>query len=114
MEYFVVINEQGPAWSSGRPMREQAQWTEHAAFVNALVRDAVIVAAGPIGGGSPHRALLVVHSSSAEEARRRLDEDPWIRSGVLRTSSVEPWKILASDDRLDRVLAEITHTIAVE
>jgi len=108
MPYFVVINEQGPSWVPGRSMREQAQWGEHAAFVNALVREGVIVLAGPLGDGSVHRALLVIHSSSGAAIQTRFEEDPWIKSAILRTVRIDPWTILASDDRLDRALAEIT------
>ena len=30
MAYFVLINEQGPAWNSSLPMREQNEWPDHA------------------------------------------------------------------------------------
>ncbi|HTP54945.1 MAG TPA: hypothetical protein VML94_08335 [Thermoplasmata archaeon] len=110
MAFFAVVNEQGPAWVEGRPMREQVGWSEHAAFVNGLVRAGVILIAGPLGTGPPHVALLFVHSESEDEVRRRLLEDPWMGSGVLRIRSVESWAVLASDDRLDRVLAEIIGT----
>jgi len=91
-------------------MREQALWTEHAAFVNALVDAGFVIAGGPIGDGRVHRAMLIVHAVSESEIRRRLLEDPWIRAGILRVLSIEPWKLLASDQRLDRLLAEITKT----
>jgi len=110
MAYFVVVNEQGPTWVGSRPMREQAQWTEHAEWVNALVREGFIILAGPLGSGSPHRAMLIVHSASEAVVRKRFDTDPWIRSGILRTISVEPWTVLASDDRLGGVLEEITRS----
>jgi uncharacterized protein YciI len=109
MAYFAVVNEQGPAWVSARSMREQALWSEHAAWVNARVSEGFIVLAGPVGRGPIHRALLMVHSESEAEVQRRFAEDPWIRSGILRTLQIDPWRLLASDDRLDRVLADITH-----
>ena len=108
MRYFVVINEQGPAWVPGRSMRDQAGWADHAAYVNALVRDGFIVIAGPLGEGPIHRALLVVNAPSEEALRAKWADDPWIRSGVLHCVRIDPWTVLASDDRLDRVLAEIT------
>jgi uncharacterized protein YciI len=108
MEYFVVINGQGPRWVDSRTMREQEQWSEHAEFINALVREGFLVLAGPLGEGSPHRAMQIFHAPSAAAVRSRLETDPWIRSGILRTVSLDAWKVLASDDRLDRVLAEIT------
>jgi uncharacterized protein YciI len=107
MPHFVAVNEQGPAWVLGTPMRDQAGWTEHARFVNQLVADRFILLAGPLPGGPVHRALLILQSSSVDEVRSRFAQDPWIRSGVLVTRSVEPWEILASHDRFDPVLAEL-------
>jgi uncharacterized protein YciI len=107
MAYFVVINGQGPAWIPSRSMRDQERWTEHAAFVNALVREGFVVAAGPIGDGTIHRALLIFDSTSEEEIRARLAEDPWMQAEILQILQIDPWSILASDERLDRTLAEI-------
>ncbi|MGP8075436.1 MAG: YciI family protein [Thermoplasmata archaeon] len=109
MAYFIVINQQGPAWAPSRPMRDQEKWKEHAAFVNELVREGFVVIAGPLGDGSIHRALLVLHADSEATIRARFNEDPWIREGILQTVKIDPWEILASDDRLDAVLADITH-----
>jgi len=89
-------------------MRDQTLWTEHAAWVNALVREGFILAAGPIGDGSIHRAMLIVNFASEEALRIRFAEDPWIRTEVLTVHKVDPWTILASDERLDQVLAELT------
>jgi len=110
MNYFVVMNEQGPAWNPALTMREQPQWGDHATYVNALVREGFIVLAGPVGDGAVHRALLIIDAPDEETIRKRFAEDPWIRAGILRTTQIDPWKILASDDRLDATLAEIART----
>ena len=110
MSYFVVISEQGPSWMDARPMREQVLWPEHAVFINSLSAEGFILLGGPIGNGHPHRALLIVSAESRSGAAARLDADPWVSAGVLRTSSIEPWKILASNEKLDPVIAEITGT----
>jgi len=108
MPYFVVINEQGPSWVPGHSMRDQAKWSEHAAFVNALVHEGFVVLAGPLGDGAVHRALLIVSAPNEAVLRARFAEDPWMISGILRTVKIDPWTILASDERLDRAIAEIT------
>jgi uncharacterized protein len=110
MPLFAVINEQGTAWNPARSMREQEQWGEHAAYVNALIREGFVVLAGPVGDGAVHRALLIIRAASEGAIRERFEQDPWIQSKILRTAKIDPWKILASDDRLDAVLAEITKT----
>lgn len=112
MAYFVVINQQGPGWVRSRPMRDQRGWADHAVFVNALVREGFVVIAGPLGDGSLHRALLIVHAANEGEIRARFEADPWIRDGILQTVKIDPWEILASDDRLDAVLAELAKSAA--
>lgn len=108
MAYFVVMNEQGPSWVDARPMREQELWNEHAAWVNSLVDAGFIVLGGPIGNGHPHRAMLILNSESDTAAFARLQTDPWVKAGILRTGRLEPWKILASSDKMDRVLGDVT------
>jgi uncharacterized protein YciI len=108
MAYFVSISEQGPSWVGGRAMRDQAGWTEHAAYVNAATSAGKIILGGPLGDGRVHRALLVLNFDTEARIRSWLAEDPWFQSGVLRLLSLEPWNLIVSNERLDPVLAEIT------
>jgi len=94
MPRFVVINEQGPAWVEGRSMREQAGWTDHAAFMDALEADRTVILGGPLRGSGKHRALLVVEGPDERSVRHRLELDPWMRSGILRNVSFEAWELL--------------------
>lgn len=97
MALFVVINEQGPNWDDRRPMRAQPGWAEHARFMNALVDDRTVVLGGPVGQGSPHRALLILYAPHEQALRARLAEDPWMRSGVLRLGELLPWELLLGE-----------------
>ena len=97
MALFVLINEQGPAWDPALPMREQKGWPEHAAFMNRLTDDKVVVLGGPIRQGPRHRAVLILRASDAETLRTRLTEDPWMRSGVLRMGELLPWELLLGE-----------------
>ncbi|MGA8663538.1 MAG: YciI family protein [Thermoplasmata archaeon] len=108
MAYFVLINEQGPSWVDGRPMREQELWQEHAAYVNAAMFAGKVILGGPLGDGRIHLAMLIIQFESEADIRSWILEDPWIQSGILRTRSLEPWTLLVSNDKLDPVLAEIT------
>lgn len=93
MPYFVVINEQGPAWDEKRPMREQKGWTEHATFMDAIADEHFVVLGGPLKY-SKHRAMLVVNAANDVILRKRLAEDPWMRTGMLRTLEIYPWEVL--------------------
>jgi uncharacterized protein YciI len=94
MGYFVVINEAGPAWDDKRPMREQTGWTEHAAFMDRLQSERLVLLGGPLKGYTKHRALLVLNASDEATLRTRLLEDPWMRTGILHTIQLYRWDIL--------------------
>lgn len=94
MAHFIVINEQGPKWETGRAMRDQKRWNDHAAFMNALEAERFVVLGGPLGNHSKHRALLVVSAPDEQALRARLLEDPWMQIGVLRTIEIYSWEIL--------------------
>jgi len=93
MPYFVVINEQGPAWDDKRPMREQKGWAEHAAFMDSIADEHFVILGGPLKY-SKHRAMLVVNAPNDMILRKRLAEDPWMRTGMLRTIEIYPWEVL--------------------
>jgi hypothetical protein len=97
MTLFAVVNEQGPNWNPARSMREQEGWKEHAAFMNALVDDHVVVLGGPFHKGPRHRAMLILRADDEEALRARLAEDPWMRSGVLRMGELLPWELLLGE-----------------
>ncbi|TMQ61203.1 MAG: hypothetical protein E6K77_10855 [Candidatus Eisenbacteria bacterium] len=98
MAYFVVINEQGPAWNPACSMRDQEKWAEHAAFMNSLVDEGFVILGGPLKDGSTHKARLIIKSVSEQAMRARLAEDPWMRLGLLTTLTIELWEVLLSKD----------------
>jgi uncharacterized protein YciI len=91
-DYFVVRNARGPAWDHSRARREQDGWDEHAAFMDALVEEGLVVLGGPVGDVDGEHTLLVLDTESEEAVRARLAEDPWARD-MLRIESVEPWTV---------------------
>jgi uncharacterized protein YciI len=91
-EHFLVKRAHGRAWDASRPRREQDGWDAHAAFMDRLVEEGLIVLGGPVGEGDGDYALLVVEAASESEVRVRLAEDPW-GEDMLATESIEPWSI---------------------
>ena len=51
MIYYAVTRERGENWDARLPMRRQAKWDEHAAFMDALADEGFIVLGGPLGDG---------------------------------------------------------------
>ena len=88
---FAVIRSRGPAWRDSRAMEQQDDWSEHAAFMDALEHDGFVVLGGPLGGTSD--VLLVVRAKSAEQVLDRLSADPWSRQELLCVSRVMPWTL---------------------
>jgi uncharacterized protein YciI len=90
--YFLVFRSKGPSWNRSKPRREQDGWDEHAAFMDGLVEDGLIVMGGPIGDGEGDDTLQVVEAESEEAVRARIAEDPW-GEDMLVTKSVQPWEV---------------------
>ena len=90
--YFAVRRVRGPAWDASRGLREQALWTEHAGFMNALAAEGFVVLGGPLGAGE--EVLLVIDAPGEAIVRARLAADPWSTAGLLEIGRVEPWTVL--------------------
>ena len=90
---FIVIEKKGPAWDPSRLRRAQAQWDEHAAFIEGLVADGVVLLAGPLGEADGEDALLVVDAPDEKTIVSTFENDPWIQSGILETRSIQRWTI---------------------
>ena len=100
-DYYLVECAKGPAWDDSRGRREQDGWDAHAAFMDALVEEGLVVLGGPIGEGDGENALLVVDARDEETIRARLGEDPWAED-LLRVESIRPWSVwLVGARRLD-------------
>jgi uncharacterized protein YciI len=91
-DYYLVMHAKGPGWDHARRRREQAGWDEHAAFMDALAAEGVVVLGGPVGEGDGDDALLVVDLPSEAAVRQRLAHDPWAES-VLVIKSIQPWSV---------------------
>ena len=89
---FVVTRIKGKAWDSSKPMRSQAQWPEHATFMDELATDRFVVLGGPLGDEG--NILLVVDAADESEIRSTLARDPWSKSGMLEVESIQLWTVL--------------------
>ncbi|MCU1658033.1 MAG: hypothetical protein JWO57_2689 [Pseudonocardiales bacterium] len=91
MPYFALTLVHGPRWDASRPIREQDGWSEHAAFMDALVDAGFIIVGGPIGGGE--ETLHVVQADDECQLRAQLANDPWASAGLLEVGSIRPWQL---------------------
>ena len=91
-DYYLVKVAYGPAWDHARGRREQEGWDEHAAFMDALAEEGVVVLGGPVGEGNGDDVMLVVDVESEAAIRARLADDPWAND-MLTIESVQPWSV---------------------
>jgi hypothetical protein len=95
--FFVMLRRSGPDWDHSKPMEEQSDWSAHAAVMDRLVGQGIIVLGGPLA--DEHRVILVVQAGSEKAVRSILAGDPWLGTHLL-IDSIDPWTI-----RLDARLA---------
>jgi hypothetical protein len=87
--FLAHLSRTGPQWDVARPMEEQAEWLAHAAYMDMLVDEGIIVLGGPL---DDMRVVLAMEVESEEAVRAILSRDPW--SGThLRIDTIEPWTI---------------------
>jgi hypothetical protein len=88
--FLVILRQSGAEFDRTRPLEEQSRWSEHAAYMDALVDDGFIVLGGPLAGDG--RVAHAVEAASPEAVRETLGRDPWSETH-LRVESIEPWTI---------------------
>jgi uncharacterized protein YciI len=88
--FLVMVSRSGPQWDGSRPLEEQSGWPEHAAFMDGLVDEGIIILGGPLA--DEHRVAHVFDAESEDAIRATLARDPW--SGThLRVDTIDPWTI---------------------
>ena len=97
MSLFAVNREAGPAWTEGKGAFDQPGVSDHAAFMNGLVDEGFILAAGPLAGTESGRirVLLIADANNEAEVVERLAGDPWELTDRIKTARIEPWTLLA-------------------
>ena len=91
---LMVRFRAGPTWSSGS-VREQPDWDAHAEFVDALVERGTFVMGGPFSDNSGSMSLL--EGIDADEARRILADDPFMKNGVFVLEEIREWTVFVDE-----------------
>ena len=73
-------------------LRQQEQYEEHMAFLDALADDGFVILGGTLGERE-EQFLFIFAAENAGAVEARLADDPWTRLGIVRTVSVERWNI---------------------
>jgi uncharacterized protein len=88
---FAIFFTPGTAWIAGKTSREQPYWTEHAAFMDALLEDGIVIMGGPF---ADYSSIMVILAASDEgEARDLFRRDPFVVQRIFHLSSVHEWLV---------------------
>ena len=98
---FIVISQKGPSWDPTKLRRAQAQWDEHAAFMDKLTAEGFVVLGGPLGEGDGDDALLVIDAADEQTIRSTFAGDPWIQSRILEIKTVRRWTIFLEAGQIE-------------
>jgi uncharacterized protein YciI len=95
MSLFAVHREAGPAWAEDQGAFGQPGVNDHAAFMNGLAEEGLVLAAGPLAGteSARIRVLLIADANNEAEITQRLANDPWEQTNRITTTNVEPWTL---------------------
>ncbi len=88
---FVMIGRDGPDGAERRNQHRAA----HVAYLETLHRAGRIAFAGPMRNPSNDcsvGAVIVLHAATIDEARRLVDEDPFVAGGVYSSWSLDPFR----------------------
>jgi uncharacterized protein YciI len=91
---LMVRFRAGPTWTSGS-VREQPDWDAHAEFVDALIERGTFVMGGPFSDNSGSMSLL--EGIDADEARRILEDDPFMKNGVFVLEEIREWNVFVDE-----------------
>jgi len=94
MPVFAVTTARGANWAHDRDIRQQPFFDVHAAFIDGLVDQGVIIFGGPVASDDGEDiALLAVEAPDEGTLRSIFDADPWTVHRVFRIKAVRAWTI---------------------
>ncbi len=88
---FVILWAHGPVWVDGKTVREQPYWTEHAAFMDELFAQGMVLLGGPFADGTGSMVLL--EAEDEDEVRSLLAKDPFVLHDIFALDSLKQWQL---------------------
>jgi uncharacterized protein YciI len=91
-QWFALLHTPGPAVPAGQSVFEHPGFGEHFAFLQQLIADGRLIAAGPLTDADGD-GLTVIQADSVEQAWELAEQqDGSVRAGVLQVT-VRPWQV---------------------
>lgn len=89
---YVALYERGPAWVTGKSVREFPNFEEHLAHLRAI--ESKLLGAGPFADSPDERAvgMIIFIAATDEDARRLAESDPFVVAKYTQVTKVLRWK----------------------
>lgn len=91
--YHLVSLRLGPAWQRDLPGAKQPGIREHAEYMTRLTNEGAIVLGGPFlvdpANGTVSGAMVLMATGDAAQARRWMEADPTVKSGLFEIVEVK-------------------------
>ena len=102
MSLYSVIRARGASGFLDGGIAAPPDVADHAAFMNTLANEGMVLFAGPLAGTETGRlrALPIMSAAGEDEIRDRLEDDPWVRTDRLVTTSIAPGNVIVGAARL--------------
>ena len=88
---FMILWAPGPAWVSGKTVRQQPFWAEHATFMDRLFENGMVVLGGPFADASG--SLVIVEAENEQEVADLVASDPFVVHDIFALSSLKQWQL---------------------
>lgn len=90
--YHAVVLKLGPKWDKTRSVREQPGIQEHGQYMSSLSSSGILILGGPFLEGAPPAtasgAIVFFATADPAEARRLMEADPGVKSGLFEIGEV--------------------------
>jgi len=86
---FMILWAPGPAWVSGKTVRNQPYWAQHAAFMDRHFENGTVVLGGPFADATG--SLVIVEAENEHEVADLFASDPFVVHDIFVLSSLKQW-----------------------
>ena len=86
---FIILWAPGPAWVSGKTVREQPYWEQHATFMDRLFENGMVVLGGPFADATG--SMVIVEAENEHEVADLFAHDPFVTHGIFVLRSLKQW-----------------------
>lgn len=90
VQFHMALLRKGPKWDGVMEPGKNPTLNQHVAYFVSLLDSGKAIIGGPITGDKELAGIYILRATSAEEARRWVDDDPAVKAGLF-SAEMHPW-----------------------